>query len=158
MTNEELLESLQDTFNSTDNMNVIRDAILSINSGGSGPLVYKAYLTQSGVEAPNEDDLDGSGPGTGAAFIDTLGGAWSYSGVGTYIYTKEGAFTDVTKIFITLGSAGYQGADIYCDYYRIDDDSIELDVFRSSTFVSPALNNKENGVLYKQPITIEVYP
>ena len=121
------------------------------------PMIYKAYITQSGTNAPVEDDIDGGG--SGRPFVDTLGGTWSHEGTGYFYYTKVGAFADASKIRVVFDdSAGEQGADIHCTSYRVDNDTIDVSSFRLSQFASPGVNSKENGILYKQGITIEVYP
>jgi len=60
-----------------------RDAVGITTADGSPVLTtYKAVLTQGGVLPPGETKI----------FQDDITGVWSYSDVGTYRYTKVGAF------------------------------------------------------------------
>lgn len=140
-----------------DKQNIeIRNAFQALLDGGAGTAsTYKAFVTQTSTNAPVEDDLDGNG--TGTPFIDSIGGAWSYIGVGQYRYTKVGMFADVTKINVELANAnGDQGNAVQVSCYRNDNDSLDLFV-KTTTTIGGLLNNAD-GVLYKQGITIEVYP
>lgn len=121
--------------------------------------VYKAYISQNGTDAPFEDDIDGNYDlNTAKPFVDTIGGVWGYAGTGSFTYTKEGAFANVKKVNVIFHDAiAEQGADIHCTAYRVDDDILDISSFRIAQLTSPSINNKENGVLYKQGITIEVY-
>jgi hypothetical protein len=139
-----------------EDLAAITALIPSAGSPAASFTEYRAMLTQSGTNAPVADDIDGGA--TDVPFIDTIGGVWSYFNDGRYRYTKAGAFADVTKVEYILGINNYnQGADIAAAIYKIDANTIELQVARLDAFLSPSLANLENGVLYNQPIVIRVY-
>ena len=140
-----------------DKQNVeIRNAFQALLNGGVGSaLVYKAIITQDGVLAPFEDDIDNNWGGS--PFVDTLGGTWSYTAVGDYKYTKVGAFTDATKINVELGvNSRVVQYDDQITFERIDNDSIRI----TSTSVASwgGIRTLANDTIVTQPITIEVYP
>lgn len=117
---------------------------------------YRALITQSGTSAPVEDDLNGSG--TGTAFIDTLGGVWSYNDVGSYYYTKTGAFADAVKIEVVFGSNEVnQSPKVACRTLIVSDDVLEIQVGELGSFANPAAFIQANSKLYLQPISIRVY-
>jgi hypothetical protein len=120
-----------------------------------GFLIFEAFLTQSSTNAPILDDIDGGG--SGAAFIDTLGGVLSYNAVGSYYYTKTGAFTDATKIFVELGNnVRNQGSDVAISVVRVNANVLEIRSDVLSQFASPAAATPTNGKMYVQPIRIKV--
>lgn len=123
------------------------------------PKTYSAYLYQTGTTAPTTYDLSEV---ASAPIKDDFGGVWSYSAVGKYRYTKTGAFSSVSKVFITINeNAANQAADIGAKAKWIDANTIELQVFRIDTFdteVSASTITPVDGKLWMQGIKIEVYP
>ncbi len=117
---------------------------------------YRALISQTGTNAPVEDDLDGSG--AGAAFVDTLGGAWSYNDVGSFYYTKTGAFADVTKVEIIFGeNRAQQSPKVSVKAVVVNDNTIEVGSGEFAGFTNPSVITPGNGKLYLQPIIIRVY-
>lgn len=118
---------------------------------------YRAYLTQTGTNAPVEDDIAFSGSNT--PFVDTIGGVWSYNGVGSYYYTKTGAFTDSSKIEVVLSSNTLnQSPVILVGVYKVDANTLELQTFEATSFSNfPLVGSSIDGALLLQPISIRVY-
>lgn len=117
---------------------------------------YSAYLNQTGVTAPTTTNLNDSqaiGP-----IVDTIGGTWSYFGVGRYLFTKTGAFPDQNKVFVTLGAnIVSQGADVGIKVNWIDQDTLELQTYIRAAFASPSALAYTDGIMVVQPIQIYVY-
>ncbi len=59
--------------------------------------IYRAYITQSGSNPPVATELPGN----------TLNGTWEYDGTGVYLFTTNGAFTNVNVGVICSISTGY---------------------------------------------------
>lgn len=123
----------------------------------SSVLRYKALISQYSTLAPYSDNLSYT---TCAPFVDTIGGVWSYIGLGTYRYTKAGVFSNVSKINIELPDNTYNngGADIvvWAEYVNANAIAVKSGVL--GAFLSPTTVNTQNGKMTIQPITIEVYP
>ncbi len=111
---------------------------LSASGGGSGPLIYKVLLTQSGTTAPSATVLK-----------NDLGGVPSLSYVtsGVYRATLTGAFTENKTIFGPfVNEFGSYGPNFNVNVIWIDEDTIEI------------ITNDGDGVFMNFVLTIEVYP
>jgi hypothetical protein len=126
---------------------------------------YRALLTQTGTSAPDESIL-----------VDTIGGGiWSYSDVGSYYFTKVGAFSASSKVEVYMNNTivlSYTMSNPAFNIYsinRLDDDTIEVrtstwstDVEGSSLFVSPpgasaVSDAMSNDLLYNNLVSIRVW-
>jgi hypothetical protein len=115
---------------------------------------YQAMLLQNGTSAPVSVDLGGNEIDP---FEDTLEGVWSYFGTGIYYYTKTGAFADSSKVYVSFGDNRFnQGADIVLGADILNDNVLRLSIGKVSPFASPAGFTPLNGLLYCQPIIIQV--
>jgi hypothetical protein len=135
-------------------------------SSTTNPYVeYKALLTQTGTSAPDESIL-----------VDTMGGGiWSYSDVGSYYFTKVGAFSASSRVEVYMNNTivlSYTMSNPAFNIYsinRLDDDTIEVrtstwstDVEGSSLFVSPpgastVSDAMSNDLLYNNLVSIRVW-
>ncbi len=109
---------------------------LSVEGGAStGPLVYKATVTQTGTNAP-----------VAVIITNTLSGTpvWSYEEFSEYRLTLVGAFTE-NKTFFTLYNGRTTGAPLSIEW-------ISEDVIRV------AVDGVEYGSSFPFHISIEVYP
>jgi hypothetical protein len=142
----------------SDNMSAMDSTGSVIDLEGAPVIIkeeYKAILTQAGVAEPQEANLAG---GAGSAFVNTLGGAWTYQGVGAYRFTAVGKFADASKVNVEFSANQVNmGADIACQASIIDNDTIEIIVGTIATFASPAGFVQADDKLWIQPITIEAY-
>lgn len=113
--------------------------IANFNGGGAAPYkVYTALLTQSGTNAPVATVLE-----------NTLGNiVWSYDGVGEYIATSNGLFTeDKTYLSITPNQA------VYYEFAKSGTNQDKL-------FLTQKLQTTDAGaddLLIKTPVEIRVY-
>ncbi len=115
---------------------------------------YNALLSQDGVLAPYQDDLNGNTGNT--PFTDTIGGVWSYNQAGSYDYTKVGAFSNLDRINVTLGENRYnQGIATVVGATRLNDDTIRLFVGLKADFGAVPVGT--DALLYIQPISIQIY-
>lgn len=118
-------EKVQYTKKDISDMNSVRDAML--NLADSAAPSYKAYialLSQSGTNAPTavvlQNDL--------SALI-----AWTYSSAGTYAGTLADAFTDVDKVYCTMGNGA---ASRIMSLKRADANQVLLKTVQSTTAVA----------------------
>lgn len=117
---------------------------------------YRAILSQTGTSAPAADDLGGSGSNT--AFIDTIGGVWSYNTTGSYYYTKASLFSNSKKVEVIFGENSVNMSPVVkCIMTVIDSNVLELRVGTLSAFTNPTTYTLGNSLLYVQPIIIRVY-
>jgi len=114
---------------------------------------YRAFLSQSGTDAPFEDNMDGTG--NGSPFIDTIGGVWTRTGVGTYNYTKVGAFTDVNKIEFICSKNSQEANEVNSYFTKLDDDTLELSVY--TVAYTGGISTPVDSRLYLQHVVIRVY-
>jgi hypothetical protein len=103
-------------------------------------LEYRALLTQTGTSAPMESVL-----------VNTIsGGSWSYTDVGSYYFSKTGAFSAVSKVEVYMNNTivlSYTMSNAAFNIYsinRVSDDLIEVrtstwttDIEGSSLLVAP---------------------
>lgn len=153
------------TSNITDNSNKentaarVREILYNMNdsyqSATNGAKVYKALISQTGVDAPYEVNLGGS---SAQPFVDTIEGVWSYNTNGRFFYTKAGAFPVEDKVNVIIPDRGIQGADVAMAMYWVDANTLELYAGRVGAFASPASFTPTNGVVDTSSIIIEVYP
>ena len=141
MTNEEITENIQDTFNSTDNMNVIREALVGINDSlpSAGPLVFKANVTQSGTGNPTYTVLE-----------NTVGTIVSFGrgSIGNYKLVITDAFPEAGKVALSITS------------FSVDNTAVTISVLDSSSveiLTWKDLNSFDNNLL-NSTLLIEVYP
>lgn len=117
--------------------------VVSGTTNGTGPLRYKALLTQSGTDAPVSTVLENS-----------LGGeiVWSRDGVGRFIGTLIGVFS-LNKTFLLLGTVtdGDTTLSFGSNLVRLSIDELELATISDS-------GGRIDGVLNNTSILIEVYP
>ncbi len=117
--------------------------IANTESPTSGPAVYRALLTQTGVAAPVATVLENGLSGTPA---------WSYLGVGAYQVTLTGAFTlnktfyNILAVFDATSGPQVMGAS------HISANAI---VVTCGDIVN---NNGQDGFLINTPFEILVYP
>lgn len=117
---------------------------------------YRAILSQYGTSAPAADDLAGSGSNT--AFIDTIGGVWSYNATGSYYYTKTGAFANSKKVEVIFGANEVNmSPKVGCIMTVVDANALELRVGSLGAFANPTTYTLGNSLLYVQPVIIRVY-
>ncbi len=124
-----------------------------VDAGGGGPLVYKAFLSQSGTSAP-----------TVVVVANTLGGTvvWTRVNTGRYVGTLAGAFPATKTIGPNLGAGVLNivgGVDIgiatiQYSLYRTTDNTIALYVGTTGGGGDFADLNGQAII----PIFIEVYP
>lgn len=128
------------------------DEITNLSATGTtnGVKVYRALLTQTGTDAPVATVLE-----------NTLGGTvvWSYSDVGLYVGTLNGAFLAAktclppVNVTATMDAAG----NIYTSsFYRMDDDRISFQT--ASADINGDLLSVSNNVLSGAYVEILVYP
>jgi hypothetical protein len=117
-------------------------------------VAYAAYLNQSGTNAPVERDIADN---SSTALVDDIGGTWSYSNTGEYLYTKVGAFTSAKTAIIIPPNVINTGADVIVFGELIDADTIKISTGKLSQFATPSPFTLGNGYLYLQFIEIRVY-
>jgi hypothetical protein len=107
----------------------------------AGTLFYRALLTQAGTAAP-----------TAIVLQNTLSGdiVWTRLGVGEYKGTLTGAFTDIDKLFLIMGTIGSATAG---QLFFNDANSIILNTAGPTTY--PVL---EDVMLQSTAIQIIVFP
>lgn len=102
-------------------------------------LICKGFLTQSGVNDP-----------VFVSIVDTLGGVWARTGVGTYTLTKTGAFVENKTI---------PNDDVYTDQngvlFKIN--RTNENIMTLLTYSSADNEVLADGVLSDRYINIEVY-
>lgn len=131
----------------------LNDLVDQVNKNSSGYKVYTALFTQSVTNDPVVTVLE-----------NTIGDiVWTYSGVGTYQGTLNGAFTTGKVFFYGETDASYNiGPQIYTQEIRNFDspspDVIFMNntrlVFTAGVFTSAGRSNGITNV----PIEIRVYP
>ena len=102
MTNQEIAEKVQDTFNDTKNMDNLREVMLSMNTGVRGYKSYFAKVSQSGTNAPTVIVLENS-------LSDTL--VWTRDYLGAYKATLAGEFPDSTKVAVICSNSATGSGD-----------------------------------------------
>jgi hypothetical protein len=133
----------------------INALVEEVNTLAPAYTVYSAILDQSGVNPPTPRDLDYS---AGSAFQDTIGGTWSYLGVGEYLYTKTGAFTTIEKVAVILSDNRWNmGADNVVVVEKYNNNSLIMKVGTVGAFASPSPVTLADGKLYMQFIEIRIY-
>jgi hypothetical protein len=105
------------------------------------PQVYKAKINQTGTNSPVE---------TSVAKND-INGVWSYNAVGTYYYTKTGAFTDTDKVHIQMTNGVTQAG-----INTLEADVLSADIIRLRSWNTTG--DLGNGDVTNLFISIEVYP
>ena len=103
--------------------------------------VYKALMTQTGTAAP-----------TATVLLNSIGSiVWSRDGVGNYIGTLTGAFTDVVPMYraITINGSDEIG---YLSISKVSSDIVRAIIFNLITSTGEELED------INVPITIETYP
>ena len=127
-------------------------------------LEYRALITQTGTSAPSESIL-----------VNTLtGGTWSYTTVGSYYFSKTGAFSASSKVEVYMNNTivlSYTMSNAAFNIYsinRLDDDNIEV---RTSTWTTDATTGTllvappgatvndamSNDLLYNSLVSIRVW-
>lgn len=106
---------------------------------------YKALLKQ-----PSTTEVDH------LPLIDEVGGDWSYHSLGISHYVKEGAFSNIDKVFIPSYLNGNSGG-VPKDLNQI---SRSLGVLDANTLELRVSENNElsDGFLHNFPIEFEIYP
>jgi len=134
----------------------------------SGYVEYRALLTQTGTTAPTDSILG----------VNTLtGGTWTYGSVGSYFFTKVGAFSATTKVEVSINptivygyimsNAGFNliSATVYSadaievrtSYWGVYPDGV------SQAFVTPGANGTSasdamsDNVLNNTPFCVKVW-
>jgi hypothetical protein len=120
---------------------------------------YVAYVSQGGTDAPYPDDINGTGENS--AIKDDINGEWIYENVGTYIYRTDGLFSDLSKVFVSIGSNNLHNTSkpfIRVSTEILNENDLRIYVFTQSSFTSPVMNTAIDNELYALPIEITVYP
>lgn len=136
------------TFYIRNAANETSDDWQAADAGGSSYFVYTALLNQTGISAPAATVLE-----------NTLGGSvvWSRTGVGDYLGTLSGAFTDLkTLCFITVGNSDPLGQDgFWIIFYRNNANTVRMQCFG---FAGGTIEPRELNSGATTSIKIEVYP
>ena len=117
-------------------------------------LTFRAMMSQTGTDAPRCVNIagDDSNP-----YQDEIGGVWSYNDVGTFRYTKAGAFADVDKIAVTISdNRANMTAKPAVSITKLTDNILQMVVGELGAFASTTTFTPANGLLYKQDIKIEL--
>jgi len=113
------------------------DEITSPDGSIAPTSVFDAIISQSSTGAPTIDHL----------ILDTIGGAFSYSAVGTYPYTKAGGFPNAGKVSMYVQQTSDFDGDV-----RAGVSSADVVLFRSEFTGSPS-----DDVISTIRVTIEVF-
>lgn len=105
----------------------------SVSNLATSSVIYRAYLTQSGVTAPVATEVPGN----------TLTGTWIYDGPGVYLFQSIGAFTGL-KVGIVCSISNNVNT-------RIIDDGHSNDIVAILTYSTSTLTN---GLMTDQYIEI----
>jgi len=112
----------------------------NFNTAGASAQIYKAYLTQSGTDAPSA-----------IVIKNTIGDInWSYSDVGVYSANLIGAFTENKTSVILPNQVRNAGDGTNKQMWWCVEDS------SSDSIVIQTSGASENNVMFKQIIIIEV--
>lgn len=104
---------------------------------------YTAYISQTSTNAPTVD----------VALLNTLGGGvWSYSAVGTYLFTLAGAFSTANKTVPNLVTPFMDAAGNLITLERTSANVLTL-----KTYAAVDTTVLANGVITGQYIHFEVY-
>lgn len=105
----------------------------SVANLATSPVIYRAYLTQTGNSAPVATELEGN----------TLSGTWIYDGTGVYLFQSNGAFIGV-KVGIVCSIPKNIDTKIIDDGHS--DDVVAILTYSASTLT--------NGLMTDQYIEI----
>lgn len=114
----------------------------SASNSASNVREYVANLTQSSTNPPNATVLK-----------NTLGGdpVWTYSGIGEYYLTLNGAFgSDASKVHILVGKSQDGNLEQVYGYWN-DANTLIFDCFEQTG------TNTTNGLLSNSPIYIRIF-
>lgn len=114
--------------------------IFMISSNTVGPKVYRATLTQAGLNAPTVTVLE-----------NTLGSTpvWSYSATGSYDLTLANAFT-ADKTFMNAG----QYPDVKVNVQRINANVVRV----VSSDTTGGVEFPSDGLLLETAFEVKIYP
>lgn len=125
--------------------------------GGASTLNYPktldAIISQTGQNAPVYVDINNS---ASVPFVDTIGGVWSYANQGMFNYTKVGAFANASKVNVKVYDNRFnQGQSVLVGALIISNDVIQFQSVVQAVY--NGATPKTNGVIYAQPIKIEIW-
>jgi hypothetical protein len=109
-----------------------RDAVGITDATGVPSLTtYKVTARQTGTNDPQ----------IGKTIVDDIAGVWSYDTVGTYLYTKVGAFTGVSTFTMFVQVVNNLGTASFCFVEKVSDDVISLKTYdNTGTLANGILN------------------
>lgn len=120
----------------------------ALSSGSSGPLVYKALITQTGTNAP-----------TAIVLENTLGQTptYAYDGVGNY-YLELGTPVDVNKTFVTFTQTQPNDRNDMSSLIEVFDNTTTTQIYFASYRNTAGTFSFQDAIITATPICIEVYP
>lgn len=124
-------------------------AVLSdtLADDSSAPKIYDALISQSSNSAPREKTLNSE---NSTPYANTLNGIWAYESTGIFTYTKNLAFSNVSKVKVVFDdNRANQGNDVLVSARVRDANTIVLSVTRAGV--------ASDSVLILQPIEIKVF-